>query len=153
MSERPDGGVEHFTHAGLDCKIVQTGMGHWCGYVRRPETAEPVRWTSDYDSKHDQILDAEVDVWGGITYGPDEGGWVGFDDAHAKSLVEYEEKGEYSSDRAAVKAETKRLAGQIAELVEQRGCEPGDGESYGDGGKIRPVPPGVENEPEGDRDE
>ncbi len=27
-------GVERFTHDGLDCKIVKTDMGHWCGYVR-----------------------------------------------------------------------------------------------------------------------
>lgn len=106
--------TQQFTHAGLDCKIIKTEMGHWCGYVRRPDEAEPVRWTSDYDSKHDEILEAEVDVWGGITYGPDDEGWVGFDDAHAQSLVDHSDE---ETDEDAVKAETKRLAEQVADLA------------------------------------
>lgn len=106
-----DGDIREFTHAGLDCRIIQTRLGHWCGYVKRPEDVEPVRWTSDYDSKHGEVLDAEVDVWGGITYGPDEAGWVGFDDAHSRSLVDHRDA---STDREAVKSETKRLAEQIA---------------------------------------
>jgi hypothetical protein len=108
--------VERFTHADLSCKIVRTDLGHWCGYVRRPEDVEPIRWTSDYDSKHDDTLDAEVDVWGGITYGPDEDGWVGFDDAHARAIVDHREA---DDERGAVRLETKRLAEQIQELREE----------------------------------
>lgn len=108
--------VERFTHSDLACKIVRTNLGHWCGYVRRPEDAEPIRWTSDYDSKHDDVIDAEVDVWGGITYGPDDDGWVGFDDAHARDLVDYREA---DDARGAVRLETKRLAEQIQELREE----------------------------------
>lgn len=104
---------ETFTHTVLDCKIVKTEMGHYCGYVRRPESVEPVRWSSDYDSKHSEILEAEVDVWGGITYDPDQDGWVGFDDAHSRSLVEHRDE---ETDREAVIAETKRLAEQISNL-------------------------------------
>lgn len=104
---------EHFAHEGLDCKIVHTNMGHWCGYVRRPEAVEPVRWTSDFDSDYDELFEAEVDVWGGITYGPDEEGWVGFDDAHASRLVD---EREFETSKDAVKNETKRLAEQIAEI-------------------------------------
>ncbi|WP_323192866.1 hypothetical protein [Halostella sp. PRR32] len=107
------GDTERFTHAELDCKIVKTDMGHWCGYVRRPEDVEPVRWTSDYDSKHDEILDAEVDVWDGITYGPDDEGWVGFDDGHAHSLVDHRE---FDTSKDAVKNETRHLAEQIRSL-------------------------------------
>lgn len=110
--------TERFSHAGLDCKIVHTDMGHWCGYVKIPDDLGPVRWTSDYDSKHDEILDSEVDVWGGITYGPDDEGWVGFDDAHAGSLVDNREQ---DSDKSAVKQETQRLAEQIVQL--DTGCE------------------------------
>lgn len=102
-----------FTHAGLDCKIVKQDMGHWCGYVRRPYDAEPVRWTADYDSKHDRLLEPEVDVWGGITYGPDEEGWVGFDDAHSRPITSQRDP---DSSHEAVKEETKKLAEQIAEL-------------------------------------
>ena len=107
------GDTERWTHAELDCKIVKQDMGHWCGYVRRPDDVEPVRWQSDYDSKHDEILESEVDVWGGITYGPDENGWVGFDDAHARSLVDHRE---FETSKEAVKNETKYLADQIRSL-------------------------------------
>lgn len=119
MTDREDLSVEDqredFEHAGLECKIIKTDMGHWCGYVRRPEAAEPVRWTSDYDSKHDVLLEAEVEVWGGITYGPDEDGWVGFDDAHSRSLVNHRPD---DGPRQAVKVETQRLAEQIAEMID-----------------------------------
>lgn len=113
MSEQSTHGTERFSHAGLDCKIVQTEMGHWCGYVRRPEDVEPVRWTSEHDSKYDQILKSEVSVWGGITYGPDDEGWVGFDDGHARSLVDDRE---FDNSKDAVKNETRRLAEQIRSL-------------------------------------
>jgi hypothetical protein len=115
---RTDGGLdrtEEWTHAGLDCRIIHTDLGHWCGYVRRPEDAEPIRWTSDWDSNYDDFLEAEVDVFGGITYGPDDDGWVGFDDAHRVNLVDERDE---DTDREAVKAETERLAEQIAEFVD-----------------------------------
>lgn len=105
--------TERFTRADLDCEIVQTPMGHWCGYVQIPDDLGPVRWTSDYDSKYDEVLKADVDVWGGITYGPDDEGWVGFDDAHARSLVDHRDE---DTDKDAVKAETKELADQIRSL-------------------------------------
>lgn len=111
--ERAESGREsphEFEHAGLNCRLVRQDLGHWCGYVQRPDDAEPVRWTSDYDSKHDRVIDAEVDVWGGITYGPDEDGWVGFDDAHSRSLADHRDE---DADFEAVKVETKRLAEQI----------------------------------------
>jgi hypothetical protein len=113
--------TERFSHAGLSCRIVQMDMGHWCGYVQIPDDLGPVRWTSDYDSKHDEVLEAEVDIWGGITYGPDDDGWVGFDDAHARSLADHREQ---NSDKSAVKEETQRLAEQIAQLDTQ--TEDGD---------------------------
>jgi len=105
---------EEFEHAGLNCRITDAA-GHWCGYVQIPDNLGPVRWTPDYDSKHGEILDAEVDVHGDITYGPDDDGWVGFDDAHAASLVEFSEE---ETPKAAARAETKNLAEQIAELAE-----------------------------------
>jgi len=112
-SGQSSGRTERFTHADLDCKIVQTSMGHWCGYVQIPNDLGPVRWTSDYDSKHDEVLDAEVDVWGGITYGPDDDGWVGFDDGHARSLAAHRE---FDTSEHAVKNETQYLAEQIRSL-------------------------------------
>lgn len=108
---------EEFRHAELDCKIIKTEMGHWCGYVRRPEAVETVRWTSDYDSKHDEILDAEVDVWGGVTYGPDEERWVGFDDGHSRNLADNMDD-DPETGKEAVKLETRRFAEQIVALSE-----------------------------------
>lgn len=105
--------TERFKHGGLDCKVIRMNQGHWCGYVQIPDDLGPVRWTSDYDSKYDEILEAEVDVWGGITYGPDDDGWVGFDDAHARSLVDHREQ---NTDKSAVKEETQRLAEQVVKL-------------------------------------
>lgn len=101
---------EVFQHENLDCKIIRVDLGHYCGYVRRPEDIEPVQWRQDYDHVDDEIIEADVDVWGGITYGPDDDGWVGFDDAHAMSLVD---DSPAETDREAVKLETKRLAEQI----------------------------------------
>jgi hypothetical protein len=106
-------GISEFKHAGLKCKIVRTDMGHWCGYVRVPDEMPPTRWESDYDSKHDEILAAEVEVWGGVTYGPDGDGWVGFDNAHARDLVDHRE---FNTEADAVKNETQRLAEQIADI-------------------------------------
>jgi len=113
MSDSAESNRHEFEHAGLDCYTIQTDMGHYCGYVQRPEDVEPVRWTPDYDSKHEEILEAEVEVFGGVTYGPDDEGWVGFDDGHALSL---RMKRDAESDEEAVKEETKRLAEQIAAL-------------------------------------
>lgn len=117
-SDGPSGEVqrdeEEFEHAGLNCQITDAN-GHWCGYVQTPDDLPPVRWTSDYNSKYGEVLDAEVEVHGGITYGPDDDGWVGFDDAHARSLVEFSEE---ETSKAAARAETESLAEQIAELTE-----------------------------------
>jgi len=111
--------TKRFDHEELQCKIVHTDHGHWCGYVRIPDDLEPVRWTSDYDSKHGEVLDAEVDVWGGITYGPDDGGWVGFDDSHSRSLRETKWPGT-DEDWKAVKVETMKLAEQIRKIGTDR---------------------------------
>lgn len=102
-----------FTHCGLECKVVKQDLGHWCGYVKRPESVEPVRWRGQWDNKNDELHESEVDVWGGVTYGPDDEGWVGFDDAHANSLAD--EYG-HDSDKKAAKAEARRLADQIDEM-------------------------------------
>lgn len=115
-NQRPPDEIERFTHAALDCKIIKQDLGHWCGYVRRPPAVEPVRWQSDFGSKHDEVLKPEVMVWGGITYGPDDEGWVGFDDAHSRSLVDHREA---ETVKEVVKNETRSLAEQISNLRDQ----------------------------------
>lgn len=112
MSDTQDSDKERFEHAGLECKILRTDLGHWCGYVRAPDDLPPTRWQSNYDEKLG-LLDPDVDVWGGVTYGPDDEGWVGFDDAHARSLVDHSDE---ETDRDAVREETKKLAEQIRSL-------------------------------------
>jgi len=67
--------IEVWEHAGLRCAIVPNRqIGMFNGYVRLPE-GDPRR-----SGKHD---DLDMDVHGGLTYGPDPAGWVGFDTGHA----------------------------------------------------------------------
>jgi len=63
----------------------------------------------------EEVHSPEVDVHGGITYGPDEDGWVGFDDAHARGLLEFSDE---QTAKEAARAETESLAEQISELGE-----------------------------------
>ena len=58
---------------GLECAMVRNPLGGCNGYVRLPKT-RPGSWYT-YD-------DIPVEAHGGLTYGPDEDGWVGFDTLH-----------------------------------------------------------------------
>jgi hypothetical protein len=58
----------------LRAAVAAGYSGHGCGYVQLPE--------SHPDLGADAV-DIDVDVHGGLTYGPDEHGWVGFDTGHA----------------------------------------------------------------------
>ena len=67
--------VSHGTHNGIPWALMQNPtLGICCGYVQLPE-AHPWR-AGDPD-----ILD-HIDAHGGITYGPDKQGWIGFDTGH-----------------------------------------------------------------------
>ena len=67
--------VSHGTHNGIPWAIMKNPeLGFRCGYVQLPE-AHPWR-AGDTD-----ILD-HIDAHGGITYGPDKHGWIGFDTGH-----------------------------------------------------------------------
>lgn len=68
---------EKWTHSGLRCRVVKLGMGHYCGYVR---SMFDDRWTYDDFQGWPHSL---IDIHGGLTYGVDEDGWLGFDCAHA----------------------------------------------------------------------
>lgn len=64
-----------FEHEGIECKIIRTGQGHLCGYVR------PHMVFSNSDFEHaDQYYDAP----GGITYVTED--WIGFDCAHSGQM-------------------------------------------------------------------
>lgn len=63
----------------LECAILAGPMGGMHGYVRLPEPFRDGRKiTADEDIPFDRI-----EVHGGLTWGMDDGGWVGFDTGHA----------------------------------------------------------------------
>lgn len=68
--------VRRWTHAGLDCAMISSGIGFINGYVRLP--AGHVGRDVGYDQ-----LNRTIGAHGGLTYGTDEDGWVGFDTGHA----------------------------------------------------------------------
>jgi hypothetical protein len=109
--------TKRFTHAGLQCKVVKTPAGHWCGYVKVLGSLSSVQWRQDYDHGSGELVPVDVDVHGGITYGLDDEGWVGFDDAHATRLVDVRDA---ETAAEAVREETEALAEQIAALEGQR---------------------------------
>ena len=80
-SERDESGrvLEEWTwtHSGLRCRVVKLGMGHYCGYVRSMFNS---RWVYDDFQEWPHSL---INIHGGLTYGVDEDGWLGFDCAHA----------------------------------------------------------------------
>lgn len=124
--------ITEFEHVGLDCKIKFVHGSHYCGYVQTPTTDE-MRWQSNYDEKLG-VLEPDVDAHGGVTYGPDDEGWVGFDCAHAGDFCfregneieslgqirDYDEDDEFHTKWTLedVVEETKHLAEQIAEVAD-----------------------------------
>jgi len=75
---------KEFTYKGRRCKIVRdSGLGHYCGYIR-------TGLRGNINSVENKLYRL-IDVHGGITYGVDEEGWVGFDTAHARDINKDEE--------------------------------------------------------------
>jgi hypothetical protein len=66
--------IRTWTHEGIECAMGRSFMVGVNGYVRVPEGIE-----LPYDEYH--LID--LDVHGGVTYGPDKDGWMGFDTGHA----------------------------------------------------------------------
>lgn len=75
--------IEEWTHLGYECKITQVA-GHYNGYV----TAEFTKNLTD----NELMSDLDVTVYGGITYGPNDEGTVGFDCCHPGAVC-YDEDG------------------------------------------------------------
>ena len=68
--------VESGTFKGIEWITVQAPIyGALNGYARLPDCDHP--WNDIYRAQE------EISVHGGVTYGPDENGWVGFDTLHA----------------------------------------------------------------------
>lgn len=134
--------VERWVAHGLDCAIAP-GYASLNGYVRLPPghvglvLAEAVAATRSGLPGYD-VLD-DVVVHGGLTYGPDDCGWVGFDTAHAwdwwapddltgliddKALALAMDMRTLAGDhprwtRERLRAEVERLAAQLAQARER----------------------------------
>jgi hypothetical protein len=72
--------VAQFTHAGLNCLIIETDLGYLCGYVAVPSD-NPL-----YEMDYTNSRFPDLEVHGGVTYSSHmekEGPWlIGFDCAH-----------------------------------------------------------------------
>jgi len=92
--------IETWTHAGIDCAIGHTSLQGRCfnGYARLPDN-HPLRRIVDAhatlrpDDPAWRVLENVIEesdwglsVHGGLNYGPDDEGWIGFDTAHAGDL-------------------------------------------------------------------
>lgn len=80
--------IERWNHGGIECAICPSPQGGLNGYVQIP--AEARRPNPPPSPEHGwlsaDVLTATIHCHGGITYGPDEDGWLGFDTGHAGDL-------------------------------------------------------------------
>ena len=81
--------------------MILTEMGHRCGYVKLPEGH--LCRDMDYD-------DIPIEVHGGLTYGPSENGWVGFDCGHCYDTPEI-----WTLEKTI--EETKKMADQVYDIT------------------------------------
>jgi hypothetical protein len=84
-----------FQASGLDCLLLRSHIGTWCGYVGVPP--EHPLYGKDYDDVHEEV---DIRVHGGLTYSAGlpyaakgslntarQRWWLGFDTAHSWDLV------------------------------------------------------------------
>lgn len=72
---------------------------HFCGYVQAPST--------DFDNQ-------DIEVHGGVTYGPDEDRWIGFDAGHWMDTPEGP-NAENAIDEDWLTKETEHLVDEVLE--------------------------------------
>lgn len=119
--------VKEWTHRGLECELKKNRLGHFTGYVRVPDDRlGEVRFHSSVDEL-DGHTPPDVEAPGGITYGPDDEGVIGFDTAHAWD-VNHDEHGEqfgtvdpmYPPDDEKTTVWTpEKVANAVEDLAEQ----------------------------------
>ena len=92
-------------HKGVKCAIVLRNLwiieAFYCGYVQAP------KWLT---SKFPDYGEWPVEIHGGLTYGPDDDDFIGFDTGHGYS-------GYWDEDD--VTNEVNRLAEQVIKLMEE----------------------------------
>lgn len=96
--------LETWVCEGLVCAVGRNPLSTLNGYVQLPDE-HPLRFRSD--------LKDIVSVHGGITWGPDDDGWVGWDTLHHCDEIPGVQTGHHWS-LEDVKAETDRLARQLS---------------------------------------
>lgn len=79
-----------WTYRTKRCKVVKNDIGHWCGYTQTPLRGFTDADLYDHGGHEGQRV---LSVHGGLTYGPDKNGWVGFDCGHSRDLC-LDERGE-----------------------------------------------------------
>ena len=86
--------VSAFKYKTYPCTVLtaenhQGEATHYCGYVRiKEEDVEKIGRGREGEEVYTNI----IDIHGGITYGPDAHGWIGFDCAHLDDFC-YDESG------------------------------------------------------------
>ena len=112
-------------HDGIRCRVVAYDAGHYCGYV---ESSFGIQLGYDDFQTWPHHL---IEIHGGLTYGVDEDGWLGFDCNHAGDVCVDEEGNSWGTTHyigaskygkiwtlEEVKEETERLAEQVNVLQE-----------------------------------
>ena len=114
--DEPDS--DAFEEHGLECQMMRTVVGHWCGYVVSPKSIDGA--------------DVVVDVHGGVTWDSDRLPWesrtrgidvqvIGFDCGHPGDASPKNASalpGETYRTYEYAKAETIRLAKQVAQILD-----------------------------------
>jgi len=138
MAKSKFSGLQQWEAHGLQCLIRE---GHDClnGYVKLPSPL-----AKKYESYDDVDL-INLECHGGLTYGPNEDGWIGFDTAHWGDFWPDEELGKHAPNTLKsrknlkacgitsmwqerhntwtierLKEEVESLACQVKELAEKR---------------------------------
>ena len=99
------------TEKGIDWIVYEGPMGSPNGYVQLPEGHS---WIKSRPYLMDLPYDERPDVHGGVTYGPDDDRWIGFDTSHFGDEIAGIRSGRHWTTDA-VASEAKRLAVQVKE--------------------------------------
>lgn len=81
--------IEDFDHHGIWCRLALSPCWTVNGYCKVPES-KIYRLEVNNMGHPDNI-----DVHGGVTYGPDDDGWIGFDCIHFGDIWHNEEREKY----------------------------------------------------------
>jgi hypothetical protein len=135
--------IRLWRHQDIDCAIYM-GTRAPCGYVRLPESsplrpiaeaADVVHRTEQHDEAFQDWIDAHppgafgyqgldevLDVHGGLTFGPTESGWIGFDTGHGFDLWQLDELRQWIPEGSVERQhfeEIVKLGAHISQIIGQ----------------------------------